>query len=86
MATAKERRDATLRVLDEQVRQVGERRAEEAAAKQAEVAELHAMWRVMEEEQVRMRQYARISNIVWYQYEHGQYHKAWLQQRSCLHP
>jgi len=47
----REAREATLKVLDAQVRAVEERRADEAAAKQQEVAELRALWQRMEEEQ-----------------------------------
>lgn len=47
----KGRREATLRVLDQQVAQVHERRAGEAAERRAEIAELQELWRQMAREQ-----------------------------------
>lgn len=47
----KEGREATLRVLDQQVQQVNERRAEEAAQRRAEIAGLQALWQGMAAEQ-----------------------------------
>ncbi len=47
----REKREAVLKVLDEQVRQVQVRRLEEARLRQAEIAELQATWAKMAAEQ-----------------------------------
>ncbi|GFR41019.1 hypothetical protein Agub_g1451 [Astrephomene gubernaculifera] len=43
----RERREETLRILDEQVRQINARRQEQARLRRAEIAELNAMWQQM---------------------------------------
>lgn len=48
---AQERRDATVKALDEQVAVLEARRAEGAAARLQEIAELRALWEAMEREQ-----------------------------------
>mmetsp|Transcript_13990 Transcript_13990/g.30249 ORF Transcript_13990/g.30249 Transcript_13990/m.30249 type:complete len:484 (+) Transcript_13990:247-1698(+) len=47
----RERRDATVKILDEQVRAVTLRREEDAAARQQEIIELRALWDKMAQEQ-----------------------------------